>query len=154
MLRVPARQAKGAISNYFAVQVEYAEHPLDHCVSTIPFMDEPVCIGYDPGALREPRSVFVTAYQDLVIFGSDEAVAAAAGLHDAAAIMNPQLAPYSPLAAGFLRSPLQTDDEYTAAAEAASDAYTVAEHAFLLVVCQEASIRPDRCAGALESLTG
>jgi hypothetical protein len=140
-----------ATFSYFQVQTSFAVSPMDHCATkiTLAGASDPTCLAFDISTEASSHNAYITAYQNLRVYGTDAAVTAAKDLNDAVTVQDPVFMPYSSLALKLSRRPGEPFDDWRRANESVSRTYEAAESKFLTAMCQEVTTNTGRCVTAL-----
>lgn len=147
---------RDAVFAEFEAQVTLAQSGMDHCLTKITYAGaaEPQCLVYDTSGEDGVHNAYVSAREDLLMYGSDSAVAAASGLDRAVYQADRHIVPFSAVTVHFYRHPGETDEELNAEVKDASDEYNRAERTFLTAMCKEVTTHPSRCETALSTPGG
>lgn len=130
--------------SYLSAQINLLEDR-DNCLGSMPRPDDgsEVCIHWDSSPLDDPRNEYITARDDLAIFGTSDVLDAAEALNDAVEAVG-GLIPVSALVFSAL-SPYDAEGF-----DKLSSAYDEAEEKFALAMCADVSTTPELCAAHVQ----
>lgn len=142
-----------ATMDYFQDQSDLVRDPGDHCLFTRTYPEEPerpICYMYKEDRLRDSRRAWLSAYDEVVVFGTDRAAEAARKLRDAVAPISLDVRlPVSSTAWLYQRAAGRDPGEHESDLRDALDDINRLAQDLVLIRCEEASTSPARCSDAV-----
>lgn len=130
--------------SYLSAQINLLKDP-DSCLYSTPRPDDGVeaCLLWDGSALDDARSAYISASDDLAIYGTRDVLDASDGLDDVVGAVGGGI-PVSQLV--FTALSPYNEEEY----DKLSSAYDEAEERFALAMCADVSTTPELCAAHVQ----